>query len=242
MLDVQHSISGALLPVMPRPDTSATPNSNSCHRDSKARRRQRADWRGSREEGRWGGGTTMELLAHCWGPAAPPPPPPQTPPPSLQPDVVDVVLWVQCWKATHTHMHHGKAITAYFIKALELLFECILSHLDVKRLWMVCHVLKSPYSFYHNGAIHLPSNSSFVISCIIKENVTSKKYKHADHTGLSLQDVKNGKSHKSSYKIVTDCRYNIILMLAVSCYPAKVNILVLWQSTGQRASCQQKRG
>ncbi|KAI4815223.1 hypothetical protein KUCAC02_005376 [Chaenocephalus aceratus] len=40
MLDVQYSISGALLPVMPRPDTSATPNSNSCHRDSKARRRQ----------------------------------------------------------------------------------------------------------------------------------------------------------------------------------------------------------
>lgn len=92
---------------------------------------------------------------------------------------------------------------------------------------MICHVLKSPYSFYHNGAIHLPPNSSFVISCIIKENVTSKKCKHADHTGLSLQDVKNGKSHKSSYKIVTDCRYNIILVLAVSCYPAKVNILLL---------------
>lgn len=46
---MQHSISGALLPVMPLPDTSATPNSNSCHRDSTAQRRQRADLRGSRE-------------------------------------------------------------------------------------------------------------------------------------------------------------------------------------------------
>ncbi|KAK5868891.1 hypothetical protein PBY51_009866 [Eleginops maclovinus] len=67
MLDVQHSISGALLPVMPRPDTSATPNSNSCHRDSKARRRQRAltgegvEREGGEEEGQpWSCGRIVE--------------------------------------------------------------------------------------------------------------------------------------------------------------------------------------
>lgn len=51
MLDVQPSISGVLLPVMPLLDTSATPNSNSCHRDSTALRRQRADWRGIEKKG-----------------------------------------------------------------------------------------------------------------------------------------------------------------------------------------------
>lgn len=47
-----HSISGALsLPVMPLLDTSATPNSNSCHRDSTAQRRKCADWRGVERKG-----------------------------------------------------------------------------------------------------------------------------------------------------------------------------------------------
>jgi len=52
MLDVQHSSSGAPLPVMPLLDTSATPYSNSCHRDSMALRRQHAESRKDREEGK----------------------------------------------------------------------------------------------------------------------------------------------------------------------------------------------
>lgn len=110
MLDVQHSISGALLPVMPLPDTSATPNSNSCHRDSTAQRRQRADWWGSWEEGeaRWrdgygAAGTLLkgqQQLTRRQGSFYPPP--------ALQPDVLQAVFWVQCWKASCTDIFMGR--------------------------------------------------------------------------------------------------------------------------------------
>lgn len=59
MLGVQRGISGALLPVMPLPDISATPNSNSCHRDSTAQ--SRLGW----ELGGRVGGKDMELWAQC---------------------------------------------------------------------------------------------------------------------------------------------------------------------------------
>lgn len=97
MLDVQRSISGAILPVMPLPDTSATPNSNSCHRDSTAQRRQRADWRGERRgrevRKRDGSGAAGALLragssSRRQGSFYPPP--------ALQPDVLEVVFRVQC--------------------------------------------------------------------------------------------------------------------------------------------------
>lgn len=88
---MQHSISGALLPVMPLPDTSATPNSNSCHRDSAAQRRQRGggvERKGGEMEGRLRScGRSVEgqqQLTRRQGSFYPPP--------ALQPDVLEVVF------------------------------------------------------------------------------------------------------------------------------------------------------
>lgn len=71
MLDVQRSISGALLPVMPPAWHLCNPPTQTVVIETaRPGGGNRAGWRGSEEEGRWDGGTAVELQAHCWGPAA----------------------------------------------------------------------------------------------------------------------------------------------------------------------------
>lgn len=89
-------------------------------------------------------------------------------PPALQPDVVEVVFWVQCQKASWTDMQHGKVTMAYFIKALAGCYLNSYGVIGLSRLWSVIFSIISVwynYRIFHNCQMPyiLPLSSPFVL-------------------------------------------------------------------------------